>query len=92
MPSYGVYFNETDAPAVEGAAKAAGQKIAPYIAEAVRRRLESEGHIPGTPAHDVREEALAAAELVGTDRVLSALKGLRAEAYAAASEKTEACA
>lgn len=54
----------------------------PYIAEAVRRRLESEGHLPGTPAHDIRDEALAAAEIAGPQRVLAALQAVKAEAYA----------
>lgn len=58
--------------------------VSAYVAQLIERDLESAGILPGTPAHDVREEAVAAAEIVGPDRVLAALKGLRTEAYVAA--------
>jgi hypothetical protein len=76
MPSLGVYFPEEEISLVEEAAKAANQKVAPYIADATRARLTAEGHLPGTPAHDIRAEALSAAEIAGADVVLAALRAV----------------
>ena len=57
MPTLGVHFPDDEAPSVEAAAKAAGQKLAPYIADAVRSRMQREGMLPGSP----EAEALAGA-------------------------------
>ncbi len=40
MPTLATHFSEDEAPHVEAAAKAAGQKLAPYIADAVRSRMQ----------------------------------------------------
>jgi hypothetical protein len=71
MPSFGTYFSDEEAPAVEAAARISPEKkVAPYIAEAVRQRMAREGTLPTDP----RAELLAAAEEVGMDRALDALK------------------
>ena len=49
MPTFGAHFSDDEAPSVEAAAKAAGQKLAPYIAAAVRARMQREGMLPGSP-------------------------------------------
>ncbi len=73
MPSLGVYLNEENAALVEKAAKASGsEKVSPYIAEAVRQRLEREGHLPGTKQH-ARREMLAILDQTMSDEQLSAL-------------------
>lgn len=77
MPNLGAYFHDDEAPQVLAAAKAAGEKRNAYIVGAVRERMKREGHVPGTPEHDIRAEAVAAAELYGPQAVLSALQQLR---------------
>ena len=57
MPTFGAHFSDDEAPSVEAAAKAAAQKLAPYIADAVRARMQREGMLPGSP----EAEALAGA-------------------------------
>ena len=57
MPTFGAHFSDDESPIVEAAAKAAGQKLAPYIADAVRARMQREGMLPGSP----EAEALAGA-------------------------------
>ena len=57
MPTFGAHFSDDESPIVEAAAKAAGQKLAPYIADAVRSRMQREGMLPGSP----EAEALAGA-------------------------------
>jgi len=57
MPTLGVHFSDGEAPHVEAAAKAAGQKLAPYIADAVRARMQREGMLPGSPEADALAEA-----------------------------------
>ena len=42
---------------MEAAAKAAGKKLGPYIADAVRTRMRSEGMLPGSPEADALAEA-----------------------------------
>jgi hypothetical protein len=91
MPSYGVYFPEDEAPQVEAAVKASGQKVALYIADAVRQRMKSEGHIPGTPAHDLRAELDTVISVVRdnprkAERLLSMLQEFRTDEYSSASE------
>ena len=56
MPTFGAHFSDDEAPSVEAAAKAAGQKLAPYIAAAVRARMPvSYTHLRAheTPEHIV---------------------------------------
>jgi hypothetical protein len=79
MATIPVYFPDDESELVLKAAAAANQKPSPYAAEAIRERLRREGHIPGTVTHDVRTEALAAAEIAGPERVLAALRSLRQE-------------
>ena len=57
MPTLGVHFSDGEAPSVEAAAKAAGQKLAPYIADAVRARMQREGMLPGSPEAEAIAEA-----------------------------------
>ena len=57
MPTLGVHFPDDEATRVESAAKAAGQKLAPYIADAVRARMQREGMLPGTPEATALAEA-----------------------------------
>ena len=57
MPTFGAHFSDDEAPSVEAAAKAAGQKLAPYIADAVRARMQREGMLPGSQEADALTEA-----------------------------------
>jgi len=57
MPTFGAHFSEEEAPSVEAAAKAAGQKLAPYIADAVRSRMQREGMLPGSQEAEALAEA-----------------------------------
>jgi hypothetical protein len=57
MPTLGAHFSDDEAPHVEAAAKAAGQKLAPYIADAVRTRMRSEGMLPGSQEAEALSEA-----------------------------------
>ncbi len=57
MPTFGAHFSADEAPSVEAAAKAAGQKLAPYIADAVRSRMQREGMLPGSPEAEALAEA-----------------------------------
>ena len=66
MPNLGAYFPDEEAATVLAAAEAAGQKRNSYITDAVRERMRREGHVPGTPAHDIRAAAVAAAEAEAT--------------------------
>ena len=74
MPTLAAHFSEDEAPHVEAAAKAAGQRLAPYIADAVRSRMAREGMLPGSP----EAEALAAARdllaAIGPERFRQTLK------------------
>ena len=79
MPNLGAYFPDEEAATVLAAAEAAGQKRNSYITDAVRERMRREGHVPGTPAHDIRAAAVAAAEIAGPEAVLAALQRLRSD-------------
>jgi Arc/MetJ-type ribon-helix-helix transcriptional regulator len=50
--------------------------VSSYIAALVERDLAAAGVLTGSPMKAVREEAAAAAELVGPERTLSALRAL----------------
>jgi hypothetical protein len=85
MPTLGSHFSETEAAIVAKAAKASGsEKVSPYIAEAVRQRLEREGFLPGTKEH-ARREMLAILDQTMSDEQLSALVAGQCAAAAAAS-------
>lgn len=85
MPTLSCHIPEEEADIVEVAVKASDEKkVGPYLAEALRRRLSAEGHLPGTPAHDIRAEALSAAEIAGADVVLAALRAVKSKGYAPA--------
>lgn len=68
MPTLGVHFSDAEAPSVEAAAKAAGQKLAPYIADAVRTRMRSEGMLPGSPEAEALAEARDLIAVIGPER------------------------
>ncbi len=84
MATLGVHFSDEEESAVRAAAEAAGQKASPYAAQAIRERMRREGHVPGTPAFDLRTEVVAAAEVAGPERVMAALRDLRNGREAAA--------
>lgn len=59
MPTLGAYVNDEIARAINAAAEeTTGGKIAPWLGEAARQRLEREGRLPGT------DRAKAIAEMV----------------------------
>ena len=57
MPTLGVYFSNNEARHVATAAKASGENVSPYIADAVRSRMQREGMLPGTPEAEALAEA-----------------------------------
>ena len=57
MPTLGVYFSSNEARHVAIAAKASGENVSPYIAGAVRYRMEREGMKPGNPEAEALTEA-----------------------------------
>lgn len=57
--------------------------VSAYICDLVTRDLTAAGLLSDDPIKVVRAEAAAAAELVGAERVLATLKGLKADAYEA---------
>ena len=68
MPTLGVHFSDDEAPSVEAAAKAAGQKLAPYIADAVRARMQREGMLPGSPEAEALTEAREMIAAIGPEK------------------------
>ena len=68
MPTLGVHFPDDEAPSVEAAAKAAGQKLAPYIADAVRSRMQREGMLPGSPEAEALAGARDLIAAIGAER------------------------
>jgi hypothetical protein len=84
MPTLGSHFNGDEARELqEIAAKSPQKRVGPWIREAVNQRLEREGYLPGSPAYDLRVEALRAAEIAGPDAVLRALRSLNSSANTA---------
>ena len=65
MPTFGAHFSDDEAHSVEAAAKAAGQKLAPYIADAVRARMQRDGMFPGSPEAEALAEAREMIAAVG---------------------------
>lgn len=55
-----------------------------YLRRLAQADLASAGKLPGTPAHDIRAEALSAAEIAGADVVLAALRAVKSKGYAPA--------
>lgn len=79
MPTLSTHVSTDDELAqIKAAAAAAGERLGGYTLKSVRERMRREGHVPGTPEHDIRTEAAAAAELYGPAAVLGALQSLRA--------------
>lgn len=71
MPTISSHVSDEFARTVETAAAASAEKkVGPYIAEAVRRRLEREGMLPGDP----QAEVLASAGEVGFEDANQVLK------------------
>ena len=68
MPTLGVHFPDDEAPSVEAAAKAAGQKLAPYIADAVRSRMQREGMLPGSQEAEALAEARDLIAAIGPEK------------------------
>ena len=68
MPTFGAHFSDDEAPSVEAAAKAAGQKLAPYIADAVRSRMQREGMLPGSPEAEALTEAREMIAAIGPEK------------------------
>jgi len=68
MPTLGVHFPDDEAHIVEAAAKAAGQKLAPYIAGAVRARMQRDGMLPGSPEADALAEAREMIAAIGPEK------------------------
>jgi hypothetical protein len=79
MPSISAYFSESEIAIVKRAIGETKEKPAEYVSNAIRERMRREGHMPGTPAHDVRSEAVATCNVVGPEATLQALRALRAE-------------
>ena len=74
MPTLSGHFSEDEAPHVEAAAKAAGQKLAPYIADAVRSRMQREGMLPGSPEADALAEARDLIAAIGPEKFRKTIK------------------
>ena len=74
MPTLGAHFSDDEAPLVEAAAKAAEQKVAPYIAEAVRMRMQREGMLPGTPEAEAMAEARDLIAAIGPEEFRKTIK------------------
>ena len=74
MPTLSGHFSEEEAPHVEAAARAAGQKLAPYIADAVRSRMEREGMRPGSAESAALAEARDLIAAIGPERFRKTLK------------------
>lgn len=71
MPTISAHVDEDMAKQVDLAAKASEQKRpGPYIAEAVRQRMQREGMLRGDP----RAELICAAEEVGVENALIVLR------------------
>jgi hypothetical protein len=71
MPTISAHVDEKTAETIENAARVSDEKkVGPYVAEAVRQRLAREGMLPGNP----HAEIIAAAEEIGVDRALDALR------------------
>lgn len=88
MPTFGVYFPDDESPAVERAAQSAGQKLAPYLADAARMRMRTEGMMPGTPEAEARHEFDELLANKGPDAVRAKLAELvQADLAEAPSEK-----
>ena len=68
MPTFGAHFSDAEARSVEAAAKAAGQKLAPYIADAVRSRMQREGMLPGSPEAEALTEAREMIAAIGPEK------------------------
>jgi len=68
MPTLGVHFSAEEAHSVEAAAKAASQRLAPYIADAVRARMQREGMLPGSPEADALAEARDLIAAIGPEK------------------------
>ena len=68
MPTFGAHFSDDESPIVEAAAKAAGQKLAPYIADAVRSRMQREGMLPGSPEAEALAGARDLIAAIGPDK------------------------
>ena len=68
MPTFGAHFSDDEAPSVEAAAKAAGQKLAPYIADAVRARMQREGMLPGSPEAEALNQAREMIAAIGPEK------------------------
>lgn len=84
MPTLGTHLSDELADTVEGIAKTSPEKkVGPWIAEAIRQRLEREGKLPGDPAAEV----VAAAEEIGFARAAEILRAAKAMPILAGTKK-----
>jgi len=90
MPTLGVHFPDDEAPSVEAAAKAAGQKLAPYIADAVRSRMQREGMLPGSPEAEALAEAREMIAAIGPEKFRRLINLTRENAVATCFATTPA--
>ena len=68
MPTLGTYVSDEIADAVAAAAKeTTGGKIAPWLGEAARQRLEREGRLPGSARAQVLSEMVDLIEVLGPE-------------------------
>ena len=90
MPTFGAHFSDDEAPHVEAAAKAAGQKLAPYIADAVRSRMQREGMLPGSPEAEALAEARDLIAAIGPEKFRKIITLTRENAVATCFATTPA--
>lgn len=71
MPTISAHVSDEFSEAVTAAASnSTEKKVAPWLAEAARQRLEREGMLPGNP----NAEVLAAANEVGLSKAVEVLR------------------
>ena len=90
MPTLGVHFPDDESPSVEAAAKAAGQKLAPYIADAVRARMQREGMLPGSQEAEALAEARDLIAAIGPEKFRRIINLTRENAVATCFATTPA--
>ncbi len=90
MPTLGAHFSDDEAPHVGAAAKAARQKLGPYIADAVRTRMRSEGMLPGCAEAEALAEARDLIAAIGPERVRRLITLTRENAVATCFAATPA--
>lgn len=68
MPTLGTYVTDEIAEVIKTAAAAeTGGKVAPWLGEAARQRLEREGRLPGSARAQVLSEMVDLIEVLGPE-------------------------